>query len=69
MVHFLEPVDTNQAHIAPPNFFLALTCSICHLFCMMKMRNLWMTTRCYPSNSFIYLFIYYYYYYYYYFVL
>ena len=22
MVHFLEPMDTNQAHIAPPNIYI-----------------------------------------------
>ena len=46
----IELIGTHQAYIAP-FFALALTYFCCHLFCMVKMRKLWITTRCYPSNS------------------
>ena len=39
-------------------FTLALTYFYCHTFCMVKMRKLWMKTRCYPSNSFFFFFFY-----------
>ena len=37
------------------SFSLALMSFISHLFCMMKMRKLWMTTMCYSSNSLIFM--------------
>ena len=46
----IEPIGSHQASIAPL-FAFALTHFYCHHFCMMKMRKLWMTTRCYSSNS------------------